>query len=106
VPITLHRNEEQCTVHLEGEIDIAGAAELKKLLLQALASGKQLRIDLEHATELDITALQLLLAAEREAHRSNLGFGLAGRLPEEISAAAMDAGFAKFLVPGDGKRGV
>ena len=60
-------------------------------------------MDLESATELDVTALQLLWAAEREARGSGVGFTLAGRVPEEISVAVSDAGFKNFPVPVDPK---
>ena len=96
MPVTLDQSEAVCLVRLEGEIGIASAAELKKLLIEALASGRELRVDLERAAELDVTALQLLWAAEREARGSGVGFALAGRVPEAISAAAGDAGFETF----------
>ena len=90
-------------IRLDGEINIGSAAELKKLLLQALASGRELRVDLEHATELDVTALQLLWAVEREARASSRGFTLAGRVPAEISIAVVVAGFETFPVGMDQK---
>src|ERR1035438_10706759 len=99
MPITLDQSEALSSIRLEGEVDITSAAELKKLLLQALASGKEVQLDLESAEELDVTALQLLRAAEREARGSKLRNTIAGRLPEEISATLLDAGFEKFPVP-------
>jgi len=57
------------------------------------------RLDLERATELEGAALQLLWAGEREAKGLGSGFTLAGRVPEEISVAAGNAGFEKFPVP-------
>lgn len=98
VPVTLDQSEEVCILRLEGEVDIACAAEMKQLLLQALGSGKELRVDVERATELDVTALQLLWATDREARGSGRGFTLAGRVPGEISVAILDAGFGKFPV--------
>jgi anti-anti-sigma factor len=103
MPVTLDQSEEQCLLRLEGEVDIASAAELKTLLLQALASGTELRVEVERATELDITALQLLWAAEREARGSGRQCTLAGRVSEELMAAASEAGFEKFPVPIDSK---
>ena len=103
MPVTLAQGEAQCVIRLDGEINIGSAAELKKLLLQALASGRELRVDLEHATELDVTALQLLWAVEREARGSSRGFTLAGRVPAEISIAVVVAGFETFPVGMDQK---
>ena len=50
----------------------------------------------ENAAVLDITALQLLYAAERDAARSGVRITLEGSVPEAISAAMTDAGCAKF----------
>jgi anti-anti-sigma regulatory factor len=99
VPIRLEENKERCSIHLEDEINIACARELKNLLLQGLASGKDLSVELERATELDVTAMQLLFAAEREARKLEVGFSIAGRVPDQISIAVVDAGFEKFPVP-------
>jgi anti-anti-sigma factor len=104
VTITLERSEAQCLIHLEGEINIASATELKQLLVQVLAEGKDLRIDMERATELDITALQLLWVADHDAKKMALEFVAAGRVPEEISAAAKEAGFGRFPVPLESKK--
>jgi anti-anti-sigma regulatory factor len=99
VPVTVDQSEGQFLVRLEGEVTITGAAELKTLLLEGLASGKELRVNLEQATDLDITALQLLCATERETRGSASKFLLSGSLPEELSAAVIDAGFERFPVP-------
>ncbi len=102
MPVTLDQNENFCLLHLEGEIDISSAAELKTLLLHGLASGRELRVDLERATDLDVTAMQLLWAAEREARRSGMGMTLTGR-PEAISVALGDAGLERFSFLGNPK---
>jgi anti-anti-sigma regulatory factor len=103
MPITLDQSEALSSIRLEGEINITCAAELKNVLLQALASKKDLRLQLEGTTELDITALQLLWAGEREARGSGVRFTVAGPLPQAISAALVDAGLEKFPVPVDTK---
>jgi anti-anti-sigma factor len=96
MPVTVEERENTSLVHLEGEVNIAGAVELKSLLVNALASGKEMRLALENAAVLDITALQLLYAAERDAARSGVRITLEGSVPEAISAAMTDAGCAKF----------
>ncbi len=101
--VSLEQGEALCLIHLEGQVDINCAAELKKLLLSALESGKGFRLDLERAIGLDVTALQLLWAANREAEKVEKGFSVTGRVPEAISAAASEAGFAEFPVPLDQK---
>ena len=90
-------------MQLRGKIGITDAAELKRKLLEALTEGKDLRMDLEGATEMDVTTLQLLWATEREARKLSVGFVVAGRVPEAISSAATDAGFEMFPVPLESK---
>ncbi len=96
MPVTLDQSEGRCVVRLEGEINIASAAGLKGVLLQALASGNELRLDFAGATELDVTALQLLWAAAREARGLGKGATLARPVPEEVTLAISEAGLEKF----------
>lgn len=99
MPVVLDESDGFSLIRLQGEVDIASAAELKSLLLKALAPGGELRVNLQEATELDITAMQLLIATEREAVKSGLRFRLDGPVPDNISVAMVDAGFRKFPVP-------
>jgi anti-anti-sigma regulatory factor len=85
-------------IRLEGEANIALAAELKQMLLQALASGKGVSVDLSGATDLDVTVVQLLWTAGREARKLNVEFGLTEVFPEQISTTLEDAGFEQVLV--------
>ena len=101
MPLILDQSEAGCFVRLEGEVNIFSAAELKKLLSEAIGTGRDVHIDLVRVTELDVSAVQLLWAAEREARGAGVGFSLAGRVPEGISAALVDAGFQKFPVPSE-----
>lgn len=99
MPVVFDQSDALPLIRLEGEIDISIAAELKTMLLKALEAGKGLRVSLEKAVELDITAMQLLIATERDATKSNSQFLLEGRVPEDISVAMAHAGFRKFAVP-------
>jgi len=99
MPVTLEQGEELNLVRLEGAIDIACAAELKTLLLQALGSKKELRVSVESATDLHATAMQLLWAAGRAARGSGVRFTLARPARKETSVAIDDEGFESFSVP-------
>jgi len=92
--VTMERLESQAVIRLEGEFTLASASELKKLLLQGLASGNDLRLDLEHAEEIDVTAMQLLWATGREAARK--GIGMAIQVSDAAATAAREAGFERF----------
>jgi anti-anti-sigma regulatory factor len=101
VPLTLDQSEALCVLRLEGDVDITSAMELKKLLLEGLTPGRDLHLDLERATELDITALQLLWAAKREAEVLGMRFTLVGQVPEKMLVDAGDVGFENFPVAHD-----
>jgi anti-anti-sigma regulatory factor len=92
MPVALQRHESRWVISLEGEISVTSAAELKTLLLEWLAAGKDLELDLERAEELDITILQLLWAAAREATRT--GVTMAGHASAAAIQAIGEAGFA------------
>lgn len=94
MPVTVDRNETHWLLQLEGEFNLTSAAELKRTLLEWLASGKDLQLDLERTEAIDITTMQLLWAAGREAVRA--GAGIASRVPEAAAIAALDAGFKRF----------
>ena len=65
MPVTFDPGAEPGLIRLEGEIDISQADELKRVLLAALQEKHEVRIALESASGMDITAVQLLWAAER-----------------------------------------
>jgi anti-anti-sigma regulatory factor len=88
-------------IRLEGAIDIAAAAEFKKLLLQACGSGKEVRLALDGANDLDVTAVELIWAARRAAEGAGVTFALSGALPESVLSALGYAGLKQFLVPLD-----
>ena len=77
--------------------------EFKKLLLQALGSGKEIKIALNDATDLDVTAVQLIWAARRASERVGVAFTLSGALQEQVSSALGSAGLQQFLAPVDGR---
>jgi hypothetical protein len=103
VPFTLEQSAGLCEIRVSGAINIAGATDWKKCLLQALAGGTEMRLRLELGSELDITALQLLWAAEREARALGTRFTVVSPIPEEIAITVRGGGFDKFPIPLDAK---
>ena len=89
-------NETHCFIRLDGEITIAVAAQLKDVLLQSIASGKEMRLNLERATRLDASIYQLLWAAERATHQSGRKICLDGTIPEAVLKTFKYAFAAKF----------
>ena len=98
VAVTLAQVETTCLLRLEGEVNIFSASELKKALMEALETGKDLRLDLESATDLDATTLQLLWAAGHEASQAGKRFGVVGPIPEYVLHTFNDAGMEMFPI--------
>jgi ABC-type transporter Mla MlaB component len=105
VPLTHEREEELITIRMEGEVGIASAAELKELLVQALGSGQQVRVSLRSITDLDVTAVELLWAARREAKASGSAFALQGPIPPMVLSGLLQAGFDEFAADLDASEG-
>jgi hypothetical protein len=98
MPITYHEESAVVTLRLEAEVGISDAPELKRILLHALDSKKELRVNVENATELDVTVFQLLRAAACQAQAANLKIYREGHIAGKVSAAYADAGLGKFPV--------
>ena len=90
--------ETRSVLRLEGDCTIATAAEWKGRMLEWLASGGDLQLDLERVEAMDVALLQLLVAAEREAART--GSVITARLSKVAQEAARDAGFDAFPISG------
>lgn len=103
----VEQNGETSLIRLEGAIDIGCAAELKALLVQAIQSGiqstiepsREVRVQQEAATDLDVTAAQLLWAAQREAKNAGVAFTFEGEMPDAAWAALANAGIQRFTTP-------
>lgn len=85
-------------IRVEGAMDVSCAAEMKEQLSAMLSTPGDVRLDLSQATDIDITAMQLLWAAAREAETNGISFHLDGDVPESIAWAVRDAGFENFPV--------
>lgn len=94
MPLTVNRNGTHWLICLEGEANITSAAQLKDVLLEGLAGAQELELDLERASEIDVTVLQLLWAAAREAARAGSGF--VSRVSHAAASVARDLGFEGF----------
>ena len=90
VPITIERTEDHSVLRMEGECTVTSATEVKKLLVEGMASGADLRVDLEQATEVDISILQLLWAV------GGAGGGCSVQPSQAVIQAARETGFTGF----------
>jgi anti-anti-sigma factor len=98
VPVTLDQRAVVSVIGLEGEVDIRAAVELKDVLLAALLSRQELRVDLAGVTALDITTLQLLYAFEQAAAKAGTKLLFSGPMPEAMDLAMGLAGLERLVV--------
>ncbi len=77
---------------IAGALTVQRAAELKTVLVDALARSGGVAVDLSGVTEIDLCGLQLLCSARRTAARSGKRFALAGPTPDAVRRAAEAAG--------------
>jgi anti-anti-sigma regulatory factor len=75
-------------------VNVTSAEKLRSLLLEGLASDKDLQLDLERVEEIDVTVMQLLWAARRDADRA--GKGIVIRVSKVAAATAREIGFQRF----------
>jgi anti-sigma B factor antagonist len=61
------QQRKSAVLRVEGEMNIYKAAELKQMLLAAIAPGETLEADLSGVTEMDTAGLQLLMLAKKTA---------------------------------------
>lgn len=85
-------------ITLEGAIDAGAAAELQAALVKALHSGQEVCVSIGGVTDLDVTAFQLLWAAEREAERLGARFRLEGPLTESVRQTLAELSVGELVV--------
>jgi len=90
--IALNQTSDASLLRLDGVIDISVAAELKAALVEAVASGKAVRVSAEAVTELDVSAYQLLWAVGRERKRAGADIVLTGEIPEPVRKSIEEMG--------------
>ncbi len=84
-------------VRLEGALTIERAHELKDILLGALTSGRDVLLNMESVTEVDLSCLQLLCAAHKASLNAPKPLSIQGARPIALSQAMWDAGFLRKL---------
>ena len=90
MPISIERLEDLSILRVEGECSVTSATDLKNLLLEGIATGKELQVNLELATAIDLSVLQLLWSANSSSSSVSV------RPSDEVVATAREAGFDGF----------
>jgi len=84
-------------VHLSGKLTIARAKEIKQELEEAISPGQEIVVELTDVNAVDLSFIQLLWAARREADVSQARLRLELPLPESFRRELVRAGFFRDL---------
>jgi anti-anti-sigma regulatory factor len=83
----------QNVAKLEGRLTVERAAQLSEILKETIDHSDRVVVDCSGATDMDVSFLQILYAADRSCALGNKEFSLAGRCPEVMRQALRRAGF-------------
>ena len=98
---TVEMENDVCRIHIEGDMTIYTAFELKRELVPCLAKAPQLELDLSRVNEMDTAGLQLLILLKRETTKSGGRLALTAHSPtvtEIIDTFDMAAFFGDPIV--------
>ncbi|MFA6504584.1 MAG: STAS domain-containing protein [Treponemataceae bacterium] len=79
----------------EGSPSVEKAAALKEGLVAALAQAAQVVVSLSLMDSIDLAAIQLLIAAQREAEKTGKTFHLTGTIKPDLAHALIVSGFIR-----------
>ena len=78
MPISSTNKNGQSLLHIEGDMTIYTAAEMKNELMTHMVQPREQEIDLSEVSEMDSAGLQILILAKREAERHGTSLQLTG----------------------------
>lgn len=95
--------EDAVTVTCAGELCLPRAEEIRDSLLAALDLAQPVAIDLSEATEIDLSIIQLILAARLSAERRGLPLRLTAPAEGLLAATLHAAGLTGIPLATDGQ---
>ena len=72
------------TVKWQGTAGIEQAHKLKDELIEAFKNHSEIRLDISKVEDIDITGIQMIIAARKEAEKDGKTFFITGRIPKAI----------------------
>ncbi len=84
------------TIHLEGDLTLPYAAELRTMLIKALINSDAVTIRFGAVQNVDLSCLQLLCSAHRSAVRFKKQFQFEGIVPKIFQETADAAGYSRL----------
>ena len=93
----IREEQGRLVVELDGEIDLERAPKVRKTLLDCVARGSDVLVDLSRVTYIDSSGIASLVEALQNAGKGGTGFGLVAVSPEALRVfelARLDKVFA------------
>lgn len=81
----------------EGVVGISSCNDLRVQLLQAFDTADPVLLNFSHIERVDLSFVQLIYAAVREARLRGIGFRLNGEVSKEVGEYLVAGGFCKEL---------
>jgi anti-anti-sigma regulatory factor len=85
---------EAAVLKMGGRLTVERVSEMKGKVLKALAKRKDVVLELKKLSEVDLSFIQLLFAAQRSAERRGRRLKLGGPVPDIFTKAVDDTGFS------------
>ena len=82
-------------VVLQGEVTIQTIAPLKETLLQCLSDKQRIIVDVDEVTRADLSFLQLLCSAHKQATLMGKGLAFGGTRKDVITSLIRECGYAR-----------
>ena len=83
-------------VHLDGNLTLSQAVEIKALFIKALVSADEVNISFGEVPDVDLSCLQLICSAHRSALRLNKKLAIKGNAPQAFKDAMSAAGYSRL----------
>ena len=85
----------------DGPLGIEQAAETLKALKTAIAKAKPIIVDLSRVQSLDLSVLQIIVAAKKTAQKKSIPFEIGSRMSPEVVRAFWLSGLVSRVDKGD-----
>lgn len=82
-------------LRMDGELTMQNAGEFKEALMRSLEKTKEVVLDLEKVTKVDLSFLQLLCSAHRTSVKLKKSLMIGSNCPDIIKRSVEDAGFSR-----------
>jgi len=79
-------------VKWSGNAGIEEASSAREELLKAFDEGKEVQLDITEVDDIDVSAIQIIIACFKEAAKRGIPFSIAGVIPEAIEEFCRSCG--------------